>query len=725
MIDWGVLFGVFCAGVSCCTVGGMRVAYWYRHERIVPPSACAGSQSKFACAGSQSGDAPLRKRSRPEKLTEEMRQQLEAAFLAQEAADCLTAGGGAPGLALPPGVTLNDVLFPPFTLKERLVLLLGWEQDKALGRRYHHATWLARQILASCQASRLHTPGRPNALPPVTVFVPDGPEADALDYTFCLEPPVGVRVSRFNNEFLEDLNTRLGGFKATVTFCAPGVWLAVPQERVVTKPAACSLADLGSPPESYRLPLPLGRGARGPLWADLATAPHALVAGATGSGKSTLIHACLYFLLDRAEVWGLDLKMVELSRYKRRMARLVTEPDEVTGLLAALFQETRRRLAAMQQQGDNAWRGTPIVLVVDELAEVTLASRDDTQILLRLAQIGRAAGVHLLLATQRPSVQIIPGDLKANIPLRVALALPTGVDSRVVLDLEGAETLRPPGDALVLQGHRLTRVSTPNFRAPAPPLDLDGEDDPRLVGLSADARAVFVRIQEAGGMMQEGGGRRQGAGGRISYRAVKALMHWGDRRALRALRELRMAGLLEGEPEVETEEEEEAGAETAAETAPDLYPPMLPRVTVPGCEPVASAVAAAGAVASKNREQNGQGVQFADRETFGETSGNDFWETRETFITIDHAAWNAGAADAAAADADASDAAAADAATTDAAARDADAVQQAIRDGACAASVRSVRAHFGWRTARAARALRVLRGMQVVDGRRGCGQTPA
>jgi len=92
----------------------------------------------------------------------------------------------------------------------------------------------------------------------------------------------------------------------------------------------------------------------------------------------------------------------------------------------------------MQAQGCNRWGGRRLVLVVDELAEVTLASKDDTQFLLRLAQLGRAAGVHLLLATQRPSVQIVPGDLKANVPLRVALALPSGMDSRVVLDREGA-----------------------------------------------------------------------------------------------------------------------------------------------------------------------------------------------------------------------------------------------------------------------------------------------
>jgi len=292
---------------------------------------------------------------------------------------------------------------------------------------------------------------------------------------------------------------RLSGLKATMTYCAPGVWLTVPPERIHEKPGACRLADMGAPPPAYRLPLPLGKSTRGPMWVDLAAAPHAIFAGATGSGKSTLIHACLSVLFDRAEVWGLDLKMVELSRYRQRMARLVTEPDAVTGLLAALFQETRRRLSEMQAYGHNVWRGQPIILVVDELAEVTLASKDDTQILLRLAQIGRAAGIHLILATQRPSTRIIPGDLKANIPLRVAFALPTGVDSRVVLDVEGAEKLSPPGDALVLQGNKVTRVSTPNFKAPAPPLDLGDDADLRLLGLSLDARAVFVKLQATGG----------------------------------------------------------------------------------------------------------------------------------------------------------------------------------------------------------------------------------
>ena len=173
---------------------------------------------------------------------------------------------------------------------------------------------------------------------------------------------------------------------------------------------------------------------------------------------------------------------------------------------------------------------------------------------------------------KRVSVQIIPGDLKANIPLRVALALPTGVDSRVVLDAEGAEKLAPPGDALVLQGHKITRVSTPNFAAPAPPLDLGNEDDPRLLGLSPDARAVFVRIQEAGC--------------RATVRAVMEQFRWGERRAARALQELRMAGLLEGKSETET----------------NAHPPMLP-VTV------ASVVDVVDVVECENRGKNGQGVQ--------------------------------------------------------------------------------------------------------------------
>ncbi|HOU11937.1 MAG TPA: FtsK/SpoIIIE domain-containing protein [Anaerolineae bacterium] len=463
-----------------------------------------------------------------------------------------------PTAGLPPGFTEEEILWPRMGWWERLTLALGYG-DRELGRAYREAVWIVRCIKESCRACRIHSPGD-KQLPAMRVFVPALPTADPATSVLLTMPP-GVRVGRVGDNFVQDLRSRLGGFDVELTINAAGVWVRVPRDRTPPKPPQCTLPDLGDPPQRYRLPLPLGRAQHGPYWADLADAPHALFAGATGSGKSTLIHTCLHFILERAEVWGIDLKLVELSRYKGRMARLATDPEEVEPLLAALFQETRRRLTAMRERGANAWTGQRLVLVVDELAEVTLASKGDTQMLLRLAQLGRAAGVHLLLATQRPSVQIIPGDLKANVPLRVALALPTGVDSRVVLDREGAETLTPPGDAYVLQGHKITRISTPDFKAPAP--DAGAVADPRLIGLTADERAALQAIQAAGC--------------KATVRGLKAHFHWGTPRATRAFQGLQHLGWLDADPAPDSSTEQDVLASTPVDESVLDVLDVLPR----------------------------------------------------------------------------------------------------------------------------------------------------
>ena len=538
-----MIFGpIFCLGWLLIGIGLMG---WYFHYRSF--DAVAETQPE--------------KPKKPKKLSRgEQLRQLNAEYDRQ-----LAAGIVNPVLDLPAGMTMNQFLFPKLTLTERVKVFFGLdafflttygiENPRRAGEVYRHASWLAKQITEACRASHIHTPKQPDKLPRLFKFVPlcdldDGTPQEETPFEFCLKPPSGVRISRFNDEFLKHLNSTLGGYKATMTFNGQGVWIIIPQYRVPARPPKCVLEDLGEPPVSYRLPLPLGMSNSGPYWVDLTKAPHVLFAGATGSGKSTLIHACLYYLLDRAEIWGLDLKMVELSRYHDQMARLVTDPNEVSQLLVDLFQLTRERLTEMQTVGQNEWRGKRVILVVDELAEVTLASRDDTQVLLRLAQIGRAAGVHLLLATQRPSVKIIPGDLKANIPLRIAMALPTGVDSRVVLDAEGAEELNPPGDALVLNGHKITRISTPNYKAPPPNLDI-GDDtvDPRLIGLGGDARAVLVKMD----------------GEKLTQRHIKSTMRWGSDRAMKALHELRIAGLLDAQEEAEAAAEKADVLEEAAD----------------------------------------------------------------------------------------------------------------------------------------------------------------
>ncbi|MBN1284537.1 MAG: hypothetical protein JXB47_03985 [Anaerolineae bacterium] len=426
----------------------------------------------------------------------------------------------------------KETYYPDIGLVRRVKYALGFGDPEA-GRKYREAAWITKQIAASFVACKINTPGDRSETPGLCCYVPAADYADPA-YNFKVKLPSGVRAQRFNDAFLEDLRSRLGGFTPELTINEDGVFIRVPLERVPARPPKCTLADLGQPPDDYKLPLPLGRAQRAPYWVDLARAPHTLFAGASGSGKSTLIHACLHFLLDRADVWGVDLKLVELSRYKSQMVQLATEPEEVEPLLEALFRETRRRLAELQSRNQNDWQGRRIVLVVDELAEVTLASKGDTTLLLRLAQLGRAAGVHLLLATQRPSVQIIPGDMKANVPLRVCLALPTAIDSQVVLGKAGAELLTPPGDAYVLDGHRITRVSTPNYKAPEAAFDLTQAEDPRLLGLSADERAAYKAIQEEGC--------------KATQRGLVERFHWGTRRAMRTLKSLRNSGVLEPAP---------------------------------------------------------------------------------------------------------------------------------------------------------------------------------
>lgn len=199
------------------------------------------------------------------------------------------------------------------------------------------------------------------------------PGADPA-YSFLVDLPPAVRAGRVSDSFVQDLTTRLVGFNVELTINNTGVWLRVPLDKMPARPGPCTLEDLGPPPETYRLPLPLGQAQYGPYWADLDDAPHALFAGATGSGKSTLIHACLFYLLPRAEIWGIDLKRVELNRYRAQFARLAMNPDDVAPLLNDLLRETNARLTHMEMHGDTLHKGRRLVLVVDELAEVTLAS---------------------------------------------------------------------------------------------------------------------------------------------------------------------------------------------------------------------------------------------------------------------------------------------------------------------------------------------------------------
>ena len=270
----------------------------------------------------------------------------------------------------------------------------------------------------------------------------------------------------------------------------------------------------------------LGEDAGGQSLAlDLAAMPHMLIAGATGSGKSVCINSLIASVLmtrppDQLRMIMVDPKRVELTPFNgipHLVTPVIVEPDDVQPVLRGLIGEMTRRYKLMEDlsvrniAGYNAKADTPmpfLVLIVDELADLMMTGGLEVeQQLVRLAQLGRAAGIHMALATQRPSVKVVTGLLKANVPARVAFAVASQVDSRVILDSAGAETLMGKGD-LLLQNNdfpkarrgqgtlvydeemdRLIEFWRNQQGPPLPVIDLD-DDDSDAAESSADKDAA-------------------------------------------------------------------------------------------------------------------------------------------------------------------------------------------------------------------------------------------
>ena len=230
------------------------------------------------------------------------------------------------------------------------------------------------------------------------------------------------------------------------------------------------------------LALALGRGVDGePVAADLARMPHLLIAGATGSGKSVCLNALITCLLcnnppERLKFLLVDPKRVELAHFNHiphLLAPVVVDLDQVVGALAWVSQqmEARYRLFSASGVRDleayNRRKGATseplpyIVVIVDELADLMMVAPDEVERhICRLAQKARATGIHLIIATQRPSVDVVTGLIKANFPARIAFAVASQVDSRVILDVPGAERLLGRGDMLFMapESNKLQRI---------------------------------------------------------------------------------------------------------------------------------------------------------------------------------------------------------------------------------------------------------------------------
>jgi S-DNA-T family DNA segregation ATPase FtsK/SpoIIIE len=289
---------------------------------------------------------------------------------------------------------------------------------------------------------------------------------------YTLKPPTGVKLTKITA--LEN-NLALDLAATSIRMEAP-----IPGKRLVGievpnfKPATVKMSGILGSPEWNKTTSPLtfaiGRDIAGiPIVGDLAKMPHLLVAGQTGSGKSVMINDILTSLLYRNSPSELKLilvdpKQVELAPYNdlpHLLTPVINEPEKCISALKWAVAEMERRLRTMAEVSKRnigeynelkQEEGMPyIVIVIDELADLMMmAARDVEALIVRLAQKARAAGIHLVLATQRPSVDVITGLIKANVPARIAFTVASQVDSRTIIDQVGAEKLLGRGDMLLL-----------------------------------------------------------------------------------------------------------------------------------------------------------------------------------------------------------------------------------------------------------------------------------
>jgi S-DNA-T family DNA segregation ATPase FtsK/SpoIIIE len=289
---------------------------------------------------------------------------------------------------------------------------------------------------------------------------------------YTLKPPTGVKLTKITaleNNLALDLAAHSIRMEAPI----PGkraVGIEVPNVKSATVRMSSILQSNDWQNVTGKLGFAIGRDISGtPVVADLAKMPHLLVAGQTGSGKSVMINAILTSLLYRNSPADLKLilvdpKQVELKPYDgipHLLTPVITEPEKCISALKWAVAEMERRYKALADNGNrniveyNAQMkeaGMPyIVIVIDELADLMMmAARDVEALIVRIAQKARAVGIHLVLATQRPSVDVITGLIKANVPARIAFTVASQVDSRTIIDQIGAEKLLGQGDMLLL-----------------------------------------------------------------------------------------------------------------------------------------------------------------------------------------------------------------------------------------------------------------------------------
>lgn len=301
-----------------------------------------------------------------------------------------------------------------------------------------------------------------------------------------LQPEQGVKVSKIVN-LTDDIKLNLAAADIRIEAPIPGkaaVGIEIPNKESSAVMLRDLLEDTNFIDHPSKLAFAVGKDIGGQsVVTDIAKMPHLLIAGATGSGKSVCINTIIMSILykarpDEVKLIMIDPKVVELSVYNgipHLFIPVVTDPKKASGALNWAVMEMMERyqkfadlgvrdlkgynekIASVEHlEGDKPEKMPQIVIIVDELADLMMVAPGEVEdAICRLAQLARAAGIHLIIATQRPSVNVITGLIKANMPSRIAFAVSSGVDSRTILDMNGAEKLLGKGDMLFFpQGYQ-------------------------------------------------------------------------------------------------------------------------------------------------------------------------------------------------------------------------------------------------------------------------------
>ncbi|HET0045040.1 TPA: DNA translocase FtsK [Streptococcus pneumoniae] len=399
-----------------------------------------------------------------------------------------------------------------------------------------------------------------------------------------VKPAVGVRVNRISN-LSDDLALALAAKDVRIEAPIPGkslIGIEVPNSDIATVSFRELWKQSQTKAENF-LEIPLGKAVNGTARAfDLSKMPHLLVAGSTGSGKSVAVNGIIASILmkarpDQVKFMMVDPKMVELSVYNdipHLLIPVVTNPRKASKALQKVVDEMENRYELFAKVGvrniagfnakveefnsQSEYKQIPlpfIVVIVDELADLMMvASKEVEDAIIRLGQKARAAGIHMILATQRPSVDVISGLIKANVPSRVAFAVSSGTDSRTILDENGAEKLLGRGDMLFkpidenhpvrLQGSFISDDDVErivNFIKTQADADYDESFDPGEVSenegefsdgdaggdpLFEEAKSLVIETQKASASM------------------IQRRLSVGFNRATRLMEELEMAGVI-------------------------------------------------------------------------------------------------------------------------------------------------------------------------------------